>query len=102
MIDQRYSRAAFESLRSSAERGILARELGDELRAHIAGAPSPENGLSAGLARLRLIGHVLDAVAEEGERVVLSGDPAGDAPTGLEIELHEGQLIEVRYRRRSV
>jgi hypothetical protein len=100
MIDQRFSRFAFESLRSPVERTLLARELGEEIRAHVARAPTPENGLSAALARLRLIGHVLDSALQDGERTVLAGEPGSDEPTGLEIELRDGELVDVRYRRR--
>jgi hypothetical protein len=101
MIDQRFSRDAFESLRTSGERQQLALELGDELRQHIAAAPNHENGLSAALARLRLIGHLLFAQTQEGERVVLAGDPSSEEPpTGLELEMRRAELVEIRYRGR--
>jgi hypothetical protein len=99
VIDHRFSRMAFESLRTQVERQQLARELGEELRAHIARAPDPDNGLSAALARLRLIGHHLYASDQGGERLIYGGDPGGDeAPTGLELEVRRGALVEIRYR----
>src|SRR5262245_18738051 len=101
MIDARFSRDAFESLRSPGERQQLAQKLGDELREHIAAAPNQENGVSAALARLRLIGHLLFAVTTEGERTVLAGDPSSEEPpTGLELELRRSELVEIGYRSR--
>ena len=102
MIDHRFSRLAFETLRTAVERQQLARQLGEELRLHIALAPDPESGLSAALSRLRLIGHVLFPVEQEGERTLYAGDPKADeAPTGLELEVRKGALVEIRYRARD-
>jgi hypothetical protein len=100
VIDQRFSRLAFESLRNQSERQLLLRELGDELRGHIARAPNPEDGLSAALARLRLIGHQLHTLEHGDGRLLLGGDPGGEEPTGLELEIEKGALVEIRYLRR--
>lgn len=99
MIDQRFSRDAFESLRAAAERQYLARELAREMRESTKRAASFEDGLSAALARLRLIGHHLYPRANEGPRRVFSGTTASDGPaTGLTVEI-DGTTIDVRYKR---
>lgn len=107
LIDHRYSRDAFEALRSAAERQQRARELAEELRAHVATARTPDDGLSSALARLRLIGHHLyevpvDEAAPQKEQQVARfvGDPSGEeAPTGLELEI-VGGAIQARYQKR--
>ena len=99
MIDQRYSRVAFESLRSASDRQRLAQELGEVLREHLEGAPTVENGVSSALARLRLIGHLLYLKRDEGELVAYEGGPNGDEPpSGLELELRRGDVVAIRYR----
>ena len=99
MIGNHFSREAFESQSSLAERRLLVRELGRELQESLNHSAHFEDGLSALLARLRLIGHHLYVVKQENGHRVLAGNPAGDEPvSGLEIEI-EGTTLNLRYCR---
>lgn len=93
MIDARFSREAFESLRSPVERRLLARDLGDEIRAAIIAIPSADGAVSAVLSRLRLIGHHLYPSGDG----VFAGEPSdGTASTGLTLQFRP-DTVEVEY-----
>ncbi len=93
MIDARFSRDAFESLRTPVERRQLARDLGDEIVGAIAAIPTADGALSAVLARLRLIGHHL---YPNGEGVFAGTSSDGSPPTGLTLHFRP-DAIDVHY-----
>jgi hypothetical protein len=97
LIDGRFSREAFESLRSAAERRLLARALADEIRAMVVTIPTADGAVSAILARLRLVGHHLYPLGDGR----FAGDASVDAasPTGLELQFRR-DAIEVTYSTR--
>ncbi len=93
MIDARFSREAFESLRSPIERRLLARDLADEIHAAVAAIPTADGAISAVLSRLRLIGHHL---YPSGDGVFAGESNDGSPPTGLTLHFRQ-ETIEAHY-----